>query len=394
MPMDTGGKIRTGNILKQLSKHHDITLVSNMESSKDDQYLYQIPQFCSKFIPVKWKEIRKYSSLFFLRLFVQMFSIHPVSALNDYSAKLRSVVEKELAHGKYDIAICDFVQSALLFKNVKKIPTLLFQHNVESVISQRHISQSKNSIARFFWWLQWKKMFSFEKKSCLSFKTVIAVSDNDNNLFKALYGAKNGKIIPTGVDLNYYCPSYNTKKIANHIVFCGSMDWLPNEDAVYYFVNEILPILKKEIPNIKFTVIGRNPSTNMIKLEEEIEELSLTGWVDDTRPFIEKGSVFVVPIRIGGGTRMKIYEAMAMGKAVVSTTIGAEGLPLEPGTHLMIENDPDKFANTIVQLIKDEALRDKLSKNAREYVEMNFGWQSVAEVFSKICESTVHNEEL
>lgn len=163
LPMDTGGKIRTGKILEQLSKRHRITLVSNVESPKDDCFLPEMDRFCSKFIPVSWKEIRRYSFLFFVRLLFQMFSIHPVSALNDTSRKLRQCFENECHAQKYDLVICDFVQSALNFKNITGIPSILFQHNVESQIAKRHYDRAEKMFGKLFWWLQWQKLF-FSKK--------------------------------------------------------------------------------------------------------------------------------------------------------------------------------------------------------------------------------------
>ena len=164
LPMDTGGKIRTGNILKQLTKTNHITLISNMESPKDDAYLPEIKKLCTKFIYVQWREIKKYSILFFIRLFLQMFSIHPVNTLNDYSRKLHATVMKEFRTGKYDVAICDFVQSALMFKGINKMPKILFQHNVESVIFERHFRKANSILTKSFWWLQWKKMVTVRKK--------------------------------------------------------------------------------------------------------------------------------------------------------------------------------------------------------------------------------------
>lgn len=383
--MDTGGKIRTGNILEQLSKQHDITLISNVESPKDDPHVPCMHKFCALFIPVQWKEIQKSSSLFFVKLFFQMFSLYPVSALNDYSTKLRKEVEKELARTKYDIAVCDFVQSTLLFKNVRHLPKLLFQHNVESVISHRHISQSTNPITKFFWWLQWRKMFNFEKKACRQFDKVIAVSENDRDLFKKLYSANNVSTIPTGVNTRYYKPGNPDEIIPDSIVFCGSMDWLPNEDAILFFIHDILPVIHRKMKDVHLTVVGRNPSAALKRLVEKTPRVTLTGWVDDTRPYIVRSTVFIVPIRIGGGTRMKIYEAMAMGKAVVSTTIGAEGLPVKNDEHLIIADDSKEFGNAIIELLSDQDKRTRLSVNARYYVINNFAWQSVAQVFSAIC---------
>ena len=388
LPMDTGGKIRTGNILEQLSKFHEITLMSNVESPKDDSYMPDMNRFCKRFIPVQWKEIKRSSPLFFIKLFFQMFSFCPVSVLNDYSIRLRKAVEKELARETYDLAVCDFVQSALMFRNVRHLPILLFQHNVESVISHRHISQNTNPVLKLFWWLQWRKMFRFEKKACRHFDMVIAVSETDRDLFRNLYAADNVSTIPTGVNIQYYEPSHH-KSTPNSLVFCGSMDWLPNEDAVLFFIHDILPVIHRKIKDIHMTVVGRRPSAALKKQVEKISNLTLTGWVDDTRPYIAAGAVFIVPIRIGGGTRMKIYEAMAMGKAVVSTTIGAEGLPVKDNEHLMIADDPGEFGHVIIDLLTDHEKRSRLGKNARDYVKNNFAWQSVARVFSNICTELV-----
>ena len=386
--MDTGGKIRTGKILEQLSKLHEITLVSNVEYQKDEQYLPQINKLCSRFIPVPWKETKRYTVSFFMRLSLQMFSIYPVSALNDYSKTLKNIVEQEIANGSYDLAICDFVQSALMFDNIAEIPTLLFQHNVESIIAKRHVERSQNIITKAFWWLQWKKMFSYEKKACNSFDTVIAVSEKDKELFLRLYRAENVKTIPTGVDLDYYAPMPQIEEKENSLVFCGSMDWLPNEDAINYFIEDILPLVKKEVPGVHLTVVGRNPSPAMQKKVKKCPEVSLTGWVEDTRPYLAQSSLFIVPIRIGGGTRMKIFEAMAMRKAVISTTIGAEGLPLKDGENIILEDEAATFAIGVNEMLVDEEKKEKIVKNARNYVEDNFSWKKIAAIFSNICAST------
>jgi glycosyltransferase involved in cell wall biosynthesis len=388
LPMDTGGKIRTGKILEQLTKDHSITLISNVESPKDDPYLTEIHQLCTKFIAVPWKEIKKYTPLFFLRLFVQMFSIYPVSALNDYSAKLKNILEKECVNEPFDLAICDFVQSALLFKNIKRIPTVLFQHNVESVIARRHVERATNPLSLLFWWLQWKKMFAYEKNACNFFGRVIAVSENDQELFEELYGISNLQTIATGVDTTYYALTPDITEKKNSLVFCGSMDWLPNEDAIQFFLNDILPVIVKEIPDIRLTVVGRNPSPGLRKKVNNHPEVILTDWVEDTRPYIAESALFIVPIRIGGGTRMKIFEAMAMGKAVVSTSIGAEGLPVTDGDNIIIENSAARFGKRIVALLNDAEKRSFIGNNGCTYVRQNFAWPKVAQQFIDKCCAT------
>ena len=389
LPMDAGGKIRTGKILEQLAKIHSTTMISNVELPQDGPYQQEVLRLCSRFVPVPWKEIKKHSLLFLLRLVPQMFSPYPVSVLNSSSGKLRKAVEQEYASGHYDVAICDFVQSALEFRNILDLPTILFQHNVESVIAKRHMEQSGNPIAKLFWWLQWKKMCAFEARACRTFDTIIAVSEKDKETFEKQYGATNVVTIPTGVDIDFFHPSLDFAEDEANVVFCGSLDWLPNEDATVFFIREVLPLIKQEISAVTFTVVGKNPSPALQKLVEDYAEVTLTGWVDDTRPYIARSAVVIVPLRIGGGTRMKIYEAMAMGKAVISTTIGAEGLPVSHDENILIADQPAQFAENIITLFRNMPTRQRLGQCARTFVEEHFAWEHVAAEFAKICQVSV-----
>ncbi len=318
-----------------------------------------------------------------------MLSPYPVTVLNDYSESLRQVLEKTLREGDFDVAICDFAQSALLFRGVTGKTLVLFQHNVESIIAKRHIERSQNSVIRFFWWLQWIKMRRFEKLACRRFKTIIAVSEKDKKLFKSLYGLDNVDFVPTGVDVDYFRPIGNIKEKANSLVFCGSMDWLPNEDAMVSFVGQTFPLVKKKVPDATLTIVGRNPSASLRKIVGRYPEIVLTGWVDDIRPLLAKGALVVVPIRIGGGTRMKIFEAMAMGKTVVSTSIGAEGLPVQNGENIVIEDDSEKSAAIISELLKNNEKRYEMGNRAMAFVRENFAWSKVASRFESICENAI-----
>jgi len=387
LPMDTGGKIRSGKILEQIAQKHHVTLISNVEFPRDEAYLNQIKNICTTFIGVPWKEVQKYSVKFWLRLFFQMFSIYPVNALNDFSRSLRQAVERESNSGVYDIAICDFVQSSLLFKGITGIPTILFQHNVESVIAERHLKRAENFFAKLFWWLQWKKMFLLEKKACRSFDTVISVSENDSETFRILYGLSNVEAIPTGVDTVYYYPLRDSATEKLNLVFCGSMDWLPNEDAMVYFIKQIMPRISKKIGGATLTIVGRNPSSTLQTLAEKQSNIILTGWVEDIRPYIWQAALVVVPIRIGGGTRMKIYEAMAMGKTVISTSVGAEGLPIKNGKNIIIEDDPTIFADKIVYLLRHQREWEMIGFAASAFVRKHFSWQKIADKFTNICEA-------
>jgi len=172
-----------------------------------------------------------------------------------------------------------------------------------------------------------------------------------------------------------------------HLVFSGSMDWLPNDDAMKYFVREILPKIRASCPEVVLTVVGRKPFPALTALSREDPNIRVTGRVDDVRPFLERAAVYVIPLRIGGGTRLKVFEAMAMEKPVVSTSIGVEGLPVVHGTEVLIADEPDAFADAVVRLLHDSTLARQLGEAAARKVRARFGWAPVADAFIEACES-------
>jgi glycosyltransferase involved in cell wall biosynthesis len=203
------------------------------------------------------------------------------------------------------------------------------------------------------------------------------------------YGVEQVYDIPTGVDTEYFRPGGVIKPQPANLVFTGSMDWLPNEDAIRYFTEQIMPRIKQAVPNVTLTVVGRNPYPGLVELSKRDPSVVVTGRVEDVRPFMEEAAVYIVPLRIGGGTRLKIYEAMAMEKAIVSTSIGAEGLPVEDGKEILLADTPESFAEAVVSLIRQESLATALGKQAAAKVRDQFGWDTVAESFASICERTI-----
>ncbi|MFQ5559895.1 MAG: glycosyltransferase [Nitrospinota bacterium] len=194
------------------------------------------------------------------------------------------------------------------------------------------------------------------------------------------------------MDTQYYSPGKNSEVLDNSLLFCGSMDWLPNEDAIHFFIDEIFPLLRDEEPRISLTVVGRNPSPGLKNKVNRHSEINLTGWVEDTRPYFKKSFLYIVPIRIGGGTRMKIFEAMAMGMVVISTSVGAEGLPVTDGENIFIEDDPVRFARRIKELLSKRGESTLIGQKARQFVESNFSWKTVADGFSRICKEAAREK--
>jgi glycosyltransferase involved in cell wall biosynthesis len=169
------------------------------------------------------------------------------------------------------------------------------------------------------------------------------------------------------------------------------MDWLPNEDAIRYFTEQIMPVVKQSLPNLTLTVVGRNPFPGLVELSKREPSIVVTGRVDDVRPYMERAAAYVVPLRIGGGTRLKIYEAMAMEMPIISTSIGAEGLPVTGGVELLLADTAESFAASIVEVLENEALARRLGQQAADTVREKFGWRTVADSFAAICEDAAAN---
>ena len=383
-PLDTGGKIRTAKILEKLKERCDITLVSQVESPQDDPYLDEVKRLCSEFHAVPWRETRKYSSRFYLKVLARSLSRYPVTVINDYSRDLSRTLETVAKERGYDLLVCDFLQPSLNFRRLHGKPTLLFQHNVESMIPKRHCETATNPLLRLFWWSQWRKMVRFEQAQCQRFGGIVTVSETDKQVLETEFSAPRVFAIPTGVDTDYFRPDESAPEEGS-LVFSGAMDWLPNEDAVIYFVEEILPRIRAQIPTVTLTLVGRNPSRRLLARIGDRPEVRVTGWVEDVRPFVKRSALYVIPLRIGGGTRIKAYEAMAMGKAVVSTPIGVEGLPLIDGEHVVQAEGAQAFADSVVGLLRDPKRRRRIERSARKLVERNFSWERAASVFLDAC---------
>jgi len=222
-------------------------------------------------------------------------------------------------------------------------------------------------------------MLRYEGRTLERFDSVLAVSDADRATFLRLYGdgvPRPVHVVSTGVDTKYFAPEASAAD-SRTLVFTGSMDWLPNEDAMVYFCREVLPLIRGEESAVTLSIVGRAPTPTVRKLAED-HGVTVTGRVDDVRPHMRDAAVYVVPLRIGGGTRLKIFEAMAMGRAVVSTTVGAEGLPVTSGEHVVLADEPRTFARAVVRLLRDVGRRRALEAAARSFVVARYDWSAVA----------------
>jgi glycosyltransferase involved in cell wall biosynthesis len=222
-------------------------------------------------------------------------------------------------------------------------------------------------------------MMRYEGQALQRFDALLAVSDTDRETFTRLYpGMQRGPIhvVRTGVDTEYFSPDSSSEGGAD-LVFTGSMDWLPNEDGMVWFCREVLPLVRRQVPAVRLSIVGRAPTPAVVRLAADAG-VHVTGRVDDVRPYMRAAALYVVPLRIGGGTRLKIFEAMAMGQAVVSTTVGAEGLAVTHGRDVLLADGAPDFARAIVQLLSNIDQRRQLGRAARALVVEHFDWSTVA----------------
>jgi polysaccharide biosynthesis protein PslH len=305
-------------------------------------------------------------------------------AVSRYRSRLLKKRVTELAP-EHDLVICDFLFPSYAVPNGLQAPTVLFQHNVEAMIWKRHASVHQNFIHSAYMREQWRRMRRFEGEECRRLDHVVAVSTSDADLFRTEYGASSVSDVPTGVDLEYFSPRASRPKDNPELVFVGSMDWMPNEDGVCWFSEQVLGRIRRHVPNVSLTIVGRSPGSAVRKLAAQDSAIQVTGTVPDVRPYLERGAAFVVPLRIGGGTRLKIYEAMAMGIPVVSTTIGAEGLPVRNEQHLLIADTPEEQAAAITRLLENPQVASALADNALKLVKEHGSWDSVTIRFLDQC---------
>ena len=287
-----------------------------------------------------------------------------------------------------DVVVFDFVHSAVLWPTKLPCASVCFTHNVEAEIFARHAHKASNPFQRWMWSSQYQKMARFEREALGKFTTVVAVSERDAGFFTQTYAIADSQAIPTGVDLDFFAwsePLSNDAAVQPTVVFTGSMDWAANIDGVQFFLKEVWPMVLSGLAHAKFVVVGRNPPAALIALAQQTENVQFTGFVDDVRPYVHAAHVFVIPLLVGGGTRIKAFEAMAMGCPIVSTSIGTEGLGAEPGVHFLERDGAPAMAQAVLTLLKDSTLRNQLSRRARQIVEQKFGHQVAANAFEKIC---------
>ena len=386
-PTDAGGKIRTTNILRGLKGgQFHVLLMSPAAPDSNDDYTKDLAAICDEFVP--WQARAKPRWMRAFDLLVDL----PVNVAADRTRSALEAVKRAAGRGDCDLMVFDFVHAAVLMPEQLGCASLCFTHNVEAEIFARHADHAGNAPMRWLWQSQFEKMSRYERSALKRFTSVIAVSERDACHFREALQIPNVYTIPTGVDLEFFrweAPPPISGDHPETIVFTGSMDSAANHGGIQFFIAAVWPRVRARYPRARLVVVGRNPPAALQAMVTRSDGIELTGSVADVRPYVRRGHVFVIPLLVGGGTRIKAFEAMAMGCPLVSTTIGVEGLDIKEDVHYLRRDDPAGIADAIAELFGSETRRLELSRRARDVVETRFGHAVAAQAFEQICVNTI-----
>lgn len=378
VPADTGGKVRSLNILSRLAKRASIHAISFADPINEAGAIAEMKHLFDSYTPVSWREAKKYSPRFYAGIAATQLGPWPYFLSKCNRPEFVAAVQALENRRRFDLVFCDFLHTAAPLMNLHSRPKAVFQHNVEYLLRKRKWEVETNLFRKWVLKNEWTKTRAIEAEVCRNCDSVLAVSPDDKNTMKQEFGISHVSVLPTGVDTDYFQPSASGS-LPGRLVFVGSMDWDPNEDGIAWFLRNAYQRIRSAAPSASLTVVGRNPSSSLRSIASNYPNVELTGRVSDVRPYVSEAEVVIVPLRVGGGTRIKIPEAMAMGKAVVSTTIGAEGLPFRAGRQLCIADQPEDFAEAIITLFHDRPLRDSFATAARKVVVEKHSWNSVVD---------------
>jgi len=342
-PLDYGGAIRTFHMLRSLAQHHSVSLLCHINAPNDTNLL-QLRQMCPELIHIETAETAR------------------------FLVKMRRIITDEQIEVLHVDAL-SLSQFALL---EPKSPMVLSEQNAEYVLHERRAQRgyANPGLSR--------RVRLLEKMACIHSRAVIVCSDVDRVALQAIAPEARFVIVENGVDLDYWHPLKSQFRIhPPTIVFVGSMWYKPNSDAAIYFCREVLPLVRNKLPDVRFDIVGADPPIEVLRLQEECPAVNVTGRVPDVRPFVARSAVCVVPLRVGSGTRLKILQAMAMGRPIVSTTLGCEGLAVEDNKDILIADEPTAMADAIISVVCQPDLAEGLGNAARDLAQRRYSWDNV-----------------
>ena len=391
LPADTGGKIRTLNILRQLAQKARVHLACFSFEHNDQKWRQGLEKdhIGVTLVPAKDPALVALATQI-------LFNQRPASIAKYYSRPMEQSLARLNKTNRFDAVHFDHLHMTHYRNIFNGIPCVLDEHNVEYRILERCADVEKFIVKKMVFQNQARKMKRFETLKLRELPVHLAVSSDDLAMLGELDEGRNrGYVIPNGVDTEHFRTQDVRPKTQEEeaVVFTGSMDWLPNSDSAVYFIEDILPLIWKQRPQVKFYVVGKNPPPGLAQYARQDERIIVTGCIEDVRVYVRRAKVFVVPLRIGGGTRLKILEAMSMQKAVVSTSIGAEGIEYSDDRNIVIADEPPEFARKVIALLDDPRKREILGNAGRALVLEKYDWNIIGKRLVNIYEQITRKKQ-
>jgi glycosyltransferase involved in cell wall biosynthesis len=382
-PPDNGSKIRAYYLLRALASAHDVTLVAYQPEGSDHR-----EQHLTSNLPVKQVRAVPVDPFRYVSVPQAVKFCSPIPLAYWPSRPMRQAVTEMAESGAWDVVVS--IQTHVA-RYVSQLPTAARILDIDTSLSfqmhQRYLSQD-GIAGRWRAWVSYQKSHLYETKIFRQFQACTLVSSTERDYVEAMVG-KSGcrlELSLNGVDCEHNRPGLTLPK-PNHLVFNGALTYSANYDAMQHFLANIYPSIQAQVPDVSLTITGSTSGVDLAGLQLD-ESVYLSGYVEDIRPLVAGASVCVVPIRQGGGTRLKILEAMALGTPVVATFKGAEGLDLSPGQEVLLADDPADFANQVVRVLRDGVLRRQLATRGRQLVERHYDWAEIGRRFVSLVEET------
>ena len=396
-PLNTGKRIRTYNLLKKLASLHEITFLCHRNENAEE-LKHGIEEFRRLGITIDFLE-RKLPQPTLLtskprlafQLGINLFSHYPYVVQKNVSSELRRRVNERVRQANVDLVHFEWTPYAAAVKKTLCKPWVVDAHNVESLIWKRYAQFETNPIKIAYVRYQWKKMDRFERKVFQKATRTIFVSKIDSEIARDEFGCQRRAVVDNGVDVSQFPFIDQTNRDPEKLLFLGSLDWRPNIDGINFFLDEIWPLILSKRPSLKLDIVGRTPASSLAKRISQEVNVTLYKDVPSVQPFLKQAGLMVVPLRIGGGSRLKILEALSMGLPVISTAVGAEGLDMESGTHFSQADSAEEFTEAVVESTDNPQSLSKMVHAARMLVEERYDWSMLAKYLDAVWQSVVRS---
>lgn len=378
-PLLSGGQIRTYNLLKNLSKKHEITLFSLIKEEKEKKYIEQIKPFCKKVAVFK----RPKSPWALRNILLAGFTPYPFVVTRNLPIGAKQVIARALKQEQFDLI---HAETFYMMPNIPRtrVPILLVEQTIEYLGYQSYVKQSGLSPLKPLMYLDVLKIFLWERYFWQKAKRLVTMSAEDKQfILKVVKKPLKIDVVANGVDIEFFKKTKKQLPKDPTVLFVGTFKWLPNVDAVQLLVTKIWPLVTRALPRARLKIVGFSPTTQIMAFSKD-PQIEVLGKVHDIRDAYSQSHVLLAPIRSGKGTRYKILEAMATGTPVVSTRLGVEGLDIRPGKEALVADKPEELARLTVTLLKDEKLQRRMAQAGRSLVRRRYNWQSISQELDRI----------